>query len=78
MLRQRLVQTVDVLPCESLSDVSQLCGLIDHEDTIVITDYGEAGPWGSSCTHYIKHLDGLVLSALVGSIIRMGRCRGTL
>ena len=72
MLRQRLVQTVDVLPCESLSDVSQLCGLIDHDG------YGEAGPWGSSCTHYIKHLDGLVLSALVGSIIRMGRCRGTL
>jgi len=62
---ERLLRTVDVLPCanirfefpplesfESLSDVSQLCGLIDHKDTIVITGYSEAGPWGNSCTHW--------------------------
>jgi len=62
---ERLLQTVDVLPranfrfefpplesFESLSDVSQLRGLIDHENTIVVTGFGEAGPWGSSRTRW--------------------------
>jgi len=38
--------------------VSQLCGLIDHEDTIAIAGNGEAGPWGSSRTHWGMETDG--------------------
>ena len=62
---ERLLQTVDVLPrtnfcfdfpvLESsslLSDLSHLRGLVNLEKVIVITGYGEVGPWGSSRTRW--------------------------
>jgi fatty acid synthase subunit alpha, fungi type len=62
---ERLLQTVDVVPRAnfrfefphleseySLSDVSQLRGLIDLEKVIVITGFAEVGPWGSSRTRW--------------------------
>ena len=58
---ERLLQTVDVLPranfrfdfpvlesSGSLSDLSHLRGLLDLEKVVVITGFGEVGPWGSS------------------------------
>lgn len=62
---ERLLQTVDVLPRanfrfefptlespDSLSDISSLRGLIDLEKVVVITGYGEVGPWGSARTRW--------------------------
>jgi len=62
---ERLLQTVDVLPrtnfrfdfpvlesSSSLSDLSHLRGLVDLEKVVVITGYGEVGPWGSSRTRW--------------------------
>ncbi|KAF5382044.1 hypothetical protein D9615_004428 [Tricholomella constricta] len=62
---ERLLQTVDVLPRanfqfnfpaletnESLSDVTHLRGLIDLEKVIVVTGFGEVGPWGSARTRW--------------------------
>ncbi|KAF8816257.1 hypothetical protein BYT27DRAFT_7208450 [Phlegmacium glaucopus] len=36
----------------SLSDLSHLRGLVDLEKVVVITSYGEVGPWGSSRTRW--------------------------
>lgn len=62
---ERLLQTVDVLPranfrfefptlenVESLSDVASLRGLLDLEKVVVVTGYGEVGPWGSARTRW--------------------------
>lgn len=64
MEAERLLQTVDVLPrtnfrfgfpaleySSSLSDLSHL-GLIDLEKVVVVTGFGEVGPWGSSRTRW--------------------------
>jgi len=60
---ERLLQSVDVIPranfrfefpnlesVDSLSDVSQLRGMIDLEKGIIVTGFAEVGPWGSSRT----------------------------
>jgi fatty acid synthase subunit alpha len=62
---ERLLQTVDVIPranfrfdfptldsAASLTDVSQLRGMIDLDKVIVITGFAEVGPWGSSRTRW--------------------------
>ena len=62
---ERVLQTVSVTPRanfkfefpaletrESLADVSKLQGLIDLEKVVVITGFGEVGPWGSSRTRW--------------------------
>lgn len=62
---ERLLKTVDVQPranfkfdfpvlesATSLSDLSHLKGLIDLEKVIVVTGFGEVGPWGSSRTRW--------------------------
>ncbi|EKM78079.1 hypothetical protein AGABI1DRAFT_61049 [Agaricus bisporus var. burnettii JB137-S8] len=62
---ERLLQTIDVLPranfrfdfpelesAESLSDVTQLRGMIDLEKVVVVTGFAEVGPWGSSRTRW--------------------------
>jgi fatty acid synthase subunit alpha len=62
---ERLLQTVNVTPRanfrfdfpkletqESLSDLSSLQGMVDLEKVIVITGFGEVGPWGSSRTRW--------------------------
>ncbi|KAF9485144.1 fatty acid synthetase alpha subunit [Pholiota conissans] len=62
---ERLLQTVDVLPranfrfefptlesTSSLSDLSHLRGLVDLDKVVVVTGYGEVGPWGSSRTRW--------------------------
>jgi len=62
---ERLLQSVDVLPranfrfdfpvlesSNSLSDLSHLRGLLDLEKVVVITGFGEVGPWGSSRTRW--------------------------
>ncbi|KAF8206176.1 fatty acid synthase [Mycena galopus ATCC 62051] len=61
----RLLQTVNVTPranfrfdfptlepYESLSDLSSLQGMVDLEKVMVITGFGEVGPWGSSRTRW--------------------------
>jgi len=68
---ERLLQTVDVLPranftfdfpalesSSSLSQLSHLRGLIDLEKVVVITGYGEVGPWGSSRTRWEMEVRG--------------------
>ena len=37
---------------ESLADLSKLRGMVDLEKVIVITGFGEVGPWGSSRTRW--------------------------
>ncbi|KAJ7762020.1 fatty acid synthase [Mycena maculata] len=62
---ERLLQTVNVTPranfrfdfptleaYESLSDLSSLQGMVDLEKVVVITGFGEVGPWGSSRTRW--------------------------
>jgi len=62
---ERLMQTVDVQPranfrfeypslesSESLSDLAHLQGLLDLEKVVVVTGFGEVGPWGSSRTRW--------------------------
>ncbi|KAI0950742.1 hypothetical protein AcW1_007973 [Taiwanofungus camphoratus] len=62
---ERVLQTVNVTPranfkfdfpalesAESLDDVSQLRGLIDLDQVIVVTGSAEVGPWGSSRTRW--------------------------
>ncbi|KAJ7077160.1 fatty acid synthase [Mycena belliarum] len=62
---ERLLQTVNVTPRanfrfdfpkleshESLSDLASLQGMVDLEKVIVITGFGEVGPWGSSRTRW--------------------------
>ncbi|KAJ6624064.1 fatty acid synthase [Mycena sp. CBHHK59/15] len=62
---ERLLTTVNVTPRanfrfdfptleshESLSDLSGLQGMVDLEKVIVITGFGEVGPWGSSRTRW--------------------------
>ncbi|KAF4614083.1 hypothetical protein D9613_007929 [Agrocybe pediades] len=62
---ERLMQTVDVQPranfrfefptlesAKSLSDLSHLQGLLDLEKVVVVTGFGEVGPWGSSRTRW--------------------------
>ncbi|KAJ7197322.1 hypothetical protein B0H12DRAFT_1294649 [Mycena haematopus] len=62
---ERLLQTVNVTPranfrfefptletYESLSDLSSLQGMVDLEKVMVITGFGEVGPWGSSRTRW--------------------------
>ena len=68
---ERLLQTVDVLPranfrfdfsglesATSLQDLSQLRGLIDLENVVVITCFAEVGPWGSSRTRWEMEVRG--------------------
>ncbi|KAL0953237.1 hypothetical protein HGRIS_004490 [Hohenbuehelia grisea] len=62
---ERLLQTIDVTPranfrfdfpalesVENLADVSKLQGMIDLEKVVVVTGYGEVGPWGSARTRW--------------------------
>ncbi|KDR66856.1 hypothetical protein GALMADRAFT_216743 [Galerina marginata CBS 339.88] len=62
---ERLLQTVDVQPranfrfefpsletSHSLQDLSHLRGLVDLDKVLVITGFGEVGPWGSSRTRW--------------------------
>ncbi|PPQ94469.1 hypothetical protein CVT25_001102 [Psilocybe cyanescens] len=62
---ERLLKAVDVQPranfkfdfpalesAGSLSDLSHLKGLIDLEKVVVVTGFGEVGPWGSSRTRW--------------------------
>lgn len=62
---ERVLQTVNVTPranfkfdyphlepVESLADVAKLRGMLDLEKVIVITGFGEVGPWGSSRTRW--------------------------
>jgi 3-oxoacyl-ACP reductase-like protein len=62
---ERVLQTVTVTPRanfkfdfpkiesqESLADVAQLRGLLDLEKVVVVTGFGEVGPWGSSRTRW--------------------------
>ncbi|KAF8969171.1 fatty acid synthase [Flammula alnicola] len=62
---ERLLQSVDVLPranfrfefpalesAKTLTDLSHLRGLVDLDKVVVITGYGEVGPWGSSRTRW--------------------------
>ncbi|KJA22996.1 hypothetical protein HYPSUDRAFT_201793 [Hypholoma sublateritium FD-334 SS-4] len=62
---ERLLQTVEVLPranfrfdfpslesSKSLSDLSYLRGFVDLDKIVVVTGYGEVGPWGSSRTRW--------------------------
>ncbi|KAJ7769033.1 fatty acid synthase, partial [Mycena olivaceomarginata] len=62
---ERLLQTVNVTPranfrfdfptleaYESLADLSSLQGMVDLEKVMVITGFGEVGPWGSSRTRW--------------------------
>lgn len=62
---ERVLQTVSVTPRanfkfdfpalesrESLADISKLQGLIDLEKVVVVTGFGEVGPWGSSRTRW--------------------------
>ncbi|KAF7312560.1 Fatty acid synthase subunit alpha [Mycena indigotica] len=62
---ERLLQTVDVTPRanfrfdfptleahDSFADLSKLQGMIDLDKVMVITGYGEVGPWGSSRTRW--------------------------
>ncbi|KAL1666812.1 acyl transferase domain-containing protein, partial [Schizophyllum commune] len=62
---ERLLQTVNVLPranhryefpalesTASLADVSYMQGLLDLDKVIVVTGFGEVGPWGSSRTRW--------------------------
>lgn len=62
---ERVLQTVNVTPRanfrfdfpalespKSLADLSKLQGMIDLEKVIVITGFGEVGPWGSSRTRW--------------------------
>ncbi|KAF7374647.1 Fatty acid synthase subunit alpha [Mycena sanguinolenta] len=62
---ERLLQTVNVTPranfrfdfptlesYESLSDLSSLRGMVDLDKVMVITGFGEVGPWGSSRTRW--------------------------
>jgi len=62
---ERLLQTAKVLPranfrfefptlesVDKLSDVAALRGLIDLDKVVVITGYGEVGPWGSARTRW--------------------------
>ena len=62
---ERLFQTVNVLPranfdfpsleaTSSLQDLSNLQGLIDLDQVVVITGFAEVGPWGSSRTRWEK------------------------
>ena len=62
---ERVLQTVNVTPranfkfdfpslpsSDSLGDLSKLQGLLDLEKVIVVTGFGEVGPWGSSRTRW--------------------------
>ncbi|CAL1716945.1 unnamed protein product [Somion occarium] len=62
---ERVLQTVNVTPranfkfdfpalepVEALEDLSKLRGLVDLEKVVVVTGFGEAGPWGSSRTRW--------------------------
>ena len=62
---ERVLQTVNVTPRanfkfdfphlespDSLSDVSQLRGMVDLDQVVVITGFAEVGPWGSSRTRW--------------------------
>ncbi|EPQ52677.1 hypothetical protein GLOTRDRAFT_112049 [Gloeophyllum trabeum ATCC 11539] len=62
---ERVLQTVNVTPranfryefptledADSLEDVAKLRGLIDLDKVIVVTGFGEVGPWGSSRTRW--------------------------
>lgn len=62
---ERLLQTVDLLPRanfrfefpsleapSSLADLSHLRGLVDLNKVVIITGYGEVGPWVSSRTRW--------------------------
>ncbi len=68
---ERLLQTVNVTPranfrfdfptlegYESLSDLSSLQGMVDLEKVVVITGFGEVGPWGSSRTRWEMEVRG--------------------
>ncbi|KAJ7227399.1 fatty acid synthase [Mycena pura] len=62
---ERLLQTVNVTPranfrfefpdleaYETLSDLANLQGMVDLDKVMVITGFGEVGPWGSSRTRW--------------------------
>jgi hypothetical protein len=62
---ERLLQTVNVTPRanfrfefpnlephDSLADLSKLQGMVDLDKVMVITGFGEVGPWGSSRTRW--------------------------
>ena len=62
---ERVLQTVTVTPRanfkfdfpkiesqDSLADVAKLRGLLDLEKVVVVTGFGEVGPWGSSRTRW--------------------------
>ena len=62
---ERVLQTINVTPranfkfeypelepLESLADVSKLRGMLDLDKVIVVTGFGEVGPWGSSRTRW--------------------------
>ncbi|KAH8117927.1 fatty acid synthase [Phellopilus nigrolimitatus] len=62
---ERVLQTVAVTPranfkfdfpklesAESLEDVAKLQGLLDLNKVVVVTGFGEVGPWGSSRTRW--------------------------
>ncbi|KZT67951.1 hypothetical protein DAEQUDRAFT_367722 [Daedalea quercina L-15889] len=62
---ERVLQTVNVTPranfkfefprlesLDSLSDVSQLRGMLDLDQVVVVTGSAEVGPWGSSRTRW--------------------------
>jgi fatty acid synthase subunit alpha len=59
--KSHLLLAIDVIPhanfrfefpaletVKSLNKLSKLRGLIDSEKVVIITDYAEVGPWGSS------------------------------
>lgn len=39
-------------PVDAFSDISKLRGLIDLDKVVVVTGFGEVGPWGSSRTRW--------------------------
>ncbi|KAI5122922.1 hypothetical protein M0805_007600 [Coniferiporia weirii] len=62
---ERVLQTVNVTPRanfkfdfpkldshESFSDIAKLQGLLDLDKVVVVTGFGEVGPWGSSRTRW--------------------------
>lgn len=62
---ERVLQTINVTPranfkfefpslpaSDSLGDVAKLQGLLDLEKIVVVTGFGEVGPWGSSRTRW--------------------------
>ncbi|TFK27788.1 fatty acid synthetase alpha subunit [Coprinopsis marcescibilis] len=83
---ERVLKSVDVLPranfrfefpdlpaTDSLKELSQLQGLIDLDKVVVITGFGEVGPWGSARTRWEMEARGeLTIEACIEMAWLMG------